>query len=134
MNITCFADFLTAATQQPQPQRLLFVFAAAELPDNPSKGQQMRFEAGQGGALAPVMCVDRLPAELPGFEALLAESQQMGKHWDIVFASGIAGKGGQAPSSQDADQPLNQMVEMIRQGHIERFLTFTRQGELVQLR
>lgn len=134
MNITCYADFITAARQQPQPQRLLFVFAAAELPENPSKGQRIRFEAGQGGALAPVMCVDKLPEELGDFAELVKESAQMGKHWDIAFASGMSGKGGKAPSSQDADQPLNQMVEMIRQGNISRFLAFTRDGELVQLR
>jgi len=134
VNITSYADFITAAGQQPQPQRLLFVFAAAELPENASKGQRLRFEAGQGGTLAPVMCVHKLPAELGAFADLVAESQQMGKPWDIAFASSLSGKGGKPPSSQDADQPLNQMVEMIRQGRLERFLAFNRAGELVQLR
>lgn len=132
MNISSYADFITAASQQPQPQRLLFVFAAAELPENASKGQKIHFEAGKGGALAPVMCVDKLPAELGDFADLVKESSQMGKHWDIAFASSLSGKAGAAPSSQDADQPLNQMVEMIRQGNLSRFLAFNRAGELVQ--
>lgn len=134
MNISSYTDFIAAAKQQPQPQRLLFVFTAAELPDNASKGQRIRFEAGQGGTLAPIMCVDKLPAELGDFAGLVAESQQMGKHWDVVFASSLSGKAGQVPSGQDADQPLNQMVEMIRQGRLERFLAFNRAGELLQFR
>ena len=34
LNISTFDDLLRAARQQPQPQRLLFVFAGAELPEN----------------------------------------------------------------------------------------------------
>jgi hypothetical protein len=34
MDITTFDDLLTAARAQPQPQRLLFVFAGIELPDD----------------------------------------------------------------------------------------------------
>jgi len=40
---SCFDDFLEAARQQPNPQRLLFVFAAAELPDKSTPEQQQRF-------------------------------------------------------------------------------------------
>ena len=32
LNIASFEDFLRAARQQPEPQRLLFVFTGAELP------------------------------------------------------------------------------------------------------
>ncbi len=55
--INSFSDFLLAARQQDQPQRLLFVFARAELPEQASQEERARFEAGQGGALAPLMCV-----------------------------------------------------------------------------
>ena len=33
MNIAGFEDLLRAAREQPEPQRLLFVFAGAELPE-----------------------------------------------------------------------------------------------------
>ena len=46
-----FRQLLQAAAAQPDPQRLLFVFAAAELPDDPTPAQRERFAAGEGGAL-----------------------------------------------------------------------------------
>lgn len=132
MDITSYTDFIDAARQQPEPQRLLFVFAAAELPENASVDQQAGFESGRGGALAPVMCVDKLPDELGSFTELVAESQQMGKHWDVVFAASLSGRGGVAPSSSEADQPFNTMIESIRQGNLARFLAFNREGALLQ--
>ena len=70
MDISSFDDLLQAARMQPEPQRLLFVFAAVELPDDATPAQRARFEAGQGGALVPLMCVDKTPQELASFEAL----------------------------------------------------------------
>ncbi len=61
MTISSFDDLLQAARAQPEPQRLLFVFAGVELPDDPTANQRQRFEAGQGGALVPLMCVDKRP-------------------------------------------------------------------------
>ncbi len=46
MNITCFDDLLQAARAQPTPQRLLFVFAQAELPADSTPAQRERFEQG----------------------------------------------------------------------------------------
>ncbi|MEW9900785.1 ribonucleotide reductase subunit alpha [Chitinivorax sp. PXF-14] len=132
MDITSYTDFIDAARQQPEPQRLLFVFAAAELPENANADQQAGFASGQGGSLAPVMCVDKLPGELGGFAELVAESQHMGKHWDVVFAASLSGKGGVAPDSAAADQPFNMMIESIRQGNLSRFLAFDRDGALLQ--
>ncbi|MEO8923737.1 MAG: ribonucleotide reductase subunit alpha, partial [Caldimonas sp.] len=40
MSISSFDDLLRAAREQPEPQRLLFVFAGAELPDDSSAVQQ----------------------------------------------------------------------------------------------
>jgi hypothetical protein len=64
MTISNFNDLLTAARQQSQPQRLLLVFAKAELPAGSTPEQRRRFLAGQGGALVPLMCVDKAPGEL----------------------------------------------------------------------
>ena len=133
MNIASFEDLLTAARQQPQPQRLLFVFAAAELPEGSSPEQVRRFQAGQGGALTPLMCVDKTPDEIASFDALVQESQQFGQAWTLVFVSSLSGRDGRAPSSQDADAPLQRMVAAIKAGTLGQFIPFNPQGEPVAL-
>ncbi|MGQ4877798.1 hypothetical protein ACOJCM_04400 [Billgrantia sp. LNSP4103-1] len=88
--ISRFADLLDEARRQPEPQRLLFVFTRAELPDNPSAEQRRRFEQGEGGVLTPVLCVDKTPDELSDMEALVAESQRTEIDWDIVFVGALS--------------------------------------------
>ena len=110
MDISSFDDLLQAARMQPEPQRLLFVFAAVELPDDATPAQRARLEAGQGGALVPLMCVDKTPQELPSFSALVEEARQFtapGHDWAMVFvaasahgpSSGHAGHGAQHQGS-----------------------------------
>jgi hypothetical protein len=133
MNIETFDDLLQAARSQPQPQRLLFVFAAVELPDDATPDQRARFERGQGGALVPQMCVDKTPEEMASFADLVAEAAQFGKPWGMVFAAALSGASGKAPSTSDADQPLERMVEAIKQGQLGNFIPFDFQGQAVQL-
>ncbi|MCB2020964.1 MAG: ribonucleotide reductase subunit alpha [Rhizobacter sp.] len=132
MNITHFNDLLQAARAQPEPQRLLFVFAGAELPADASAEQRRQFEAGEGGELAPLMCVDKSPDELAGFDALVAEAAQAGPPWAIVFTAALAGRAGVAPTSVDAEAPLQRMVEAIKEGRIDDLLPFDRQGDPVR--
>jgi hypothetical protein len=87
-----FQQLLDAAAAQPDPQRLLFVFAAAELPDGATPAQRERFLAGEGGALAPLMCVDKAPGDLADFGALLAESRRAGPPWQVAFAARHPGR------------------------------------------
>ncbi len=134
MSLESFSDLLNAARQQPQPQRLLFVFAGAELPDDASPEQRAAFAAGQGGALAPLMCADKVPDELAGFEALVSESEQFGQAWAIVFVAAMSGQGGVAPTSAQAEAPLQKMVEAIKAGQIGAYLPFNREGQAVNLR
>jgi hypothetical protein len=134
MSLDSFADLLHAARQQAQPQRLLFVFAGAELPDDATSDQRAAFAAGQGGALAPLMCADKTPDELPSFEALAAESAQFGQPWAIVFTAGLSGRGGVPPTSAQAEAPLQKMVEAIKAGKISAYLAFNREGQAVHLR
>ena len=129
MEISSFDDLLRAAREQPEPQRLLFVFANAVLPDDSTPEQRARFEAGEGGALAPLMCADKTPDELETFEALLEESKQFGQEWAIVFVASLPGRAGRAPTSKEADQPLERMVEAIKTGAFGSFLPFDRQGQ-----
>ena len=132
MNISSYTDFLDAANSQPQPQRLLFVFAEAELPPQHTESQKQRFQQRQGGVLTPVMCVDKLPAEVASFAGLVEESQRTGQRWDIVFAAALSGRAGVAPGNDAAELPLKKMIEAIQQGSIGGFLAFDRGGELVQ--
>ena len=129
MNISSFDDLLRAAREQPEPQRLLFVFADAALPDDSTPEQRARFQAGQGGALTPLMSVDKTPEELDTFAALVEESRQFGHDWAIVFVAGLSGRAGRAPTSEEADQSLQRMIEAIKTGAFGSFMPFDRQGQ-----
>ena len=133
MSISSFDDLLQAARQQAEPQRLLFVFASADLPDDSTPEQRERFLAGQGGALVPMMAVDKLPDELQTFADLVRESQQFDKAWRIVFAASMSGTGGLAPTSQAAEKPLQRMVQSIKAGTLGTFIPFDREGNPVML-
>lgn len=133
MNISSFDDLLRAARAQPDPQRLLFVFAQAVLPDDSTPEQRARFEAGEGGALAPLMSVDKAPEDLGTFSALVDESRQFGNDWAIVFVASLPGRSGRAPTSEEADQSLQRMIESIKAGAIGSFIPFDRNGDPVQL-
>lgn len=131
MNITNFDDLVRASRAQPEPQRLLFVFANAEMPEDCTPEQRANFEAGQGGALVPLMSVDKQPAELSTFAALAEESRQFAPAWDIVFVASLAGRDGRAPTSTEADQSLQRMIESIKAGAFGAYLPFDADGEPV---
>ena len=128
-NPTHFQQLLRAALAQPEPQRLLFVFAAAELPDDASAAQRERFAAGQGGTLVPLACVDKSPEELASWEALVAESRRASPPWQVVFIAGLAGQGDRAPTAQAIDSALKAMVESVRQGRFGGYLALNLGGE-----
>jgi hypothetical protein len=131
MDIATFTDLLAASKAQPEPQRLLLVFVAAELPADATEQERERHAEQQGGSLKPVLCVDKLPAELADFAGLLAESSRTGVVWDLFFVAGMAGRAGIAPNSDEAEQPLKMMVGAIEAGSISNFLAFDRTGQAV---
>jgi hypothetical protein len=133
MEISRFEDLLAAARAQAQPQRLLFVFAAVELPDDPTADQHAGFARGEGGALVPQMCVDKAPDELSSFADLIEEAKQFGKPWGIVFAAAMSGRAGAVPTSADADQPLELMIAAIQGGRFDGYIPFDPQGQAVQI-
>jgi hypothetical protein len=133
MNISTFDDLLQAANQQADAQRLLLVFAGATLPADADAAQRAAFEAGNGGELTPLMCVDKTPAELSSFAKLVQEAAQFGHDWVIVFVAGMSGQGRQAPSSEAAQAHLQDMVDAIKAGQLDRFIPFNRQGDAVRL-
>lgn len=131
--ITNYNDLLTEARAQPEPQRLLFVFCRAELPDDASEAEKAGFEQGEGGALTPVVCVDKATAEVEGFDTIVEESRQTGQDWDLVFVAAMSGRGGVEPTSEETRQPMTMMVEAIRLGHIGNYLPLNQKGDAVQL-
>lgn len=132
MSISSFDDLLRSARAQPEPQRLLFVFATAGVPDDATAQERTRFEAGQGGTLTPLMCVDKAPEDLDSFDTLLEESRQLDHAWDIVFVAALAGTDDARPTSLQAEEPLQRMVESIKSGSIGGFIPFNANGQPVQ--
>ncbi len=132
MNISCFDDLLTAAREQTEPQRLLFVFAGAELADDSTPEQRERFDAGEGGALVPMMSVDKSPDDIVDFQTLANESQQFDKPWVLVFVAALSGRNGAPALAADVDQALERMTEAIRTGSLSAFIPFDREGQTVQ--
>lgn len=128
MGIASFEDLLRAARLQPEPQRLLFVFTGAELPEECTPEQRARFHAGEGGALVPLMSVDKTPEALSSFAALAEETRQFGRNWSVVFVAALSGRNGRAPGSADAGRSLDRMIEAIKAGAAASFLPFDRQG------
>ena len=133
MNISSFDDLLQAARQQAEPQRLLFVFASADLPDDSTPAQRASFEAGQGGALVPVMCVDKAPNEVESFVDLVTQASEFGPRWTMVFVAAMSGVAGRAPTSEAAEKPLQRMVEGIKAGSLGSYIPFDIHGQPVVL-
>lgn len=128
IQLESFDDFLALAAQQPEPQRLLFVFTQRELPEGFTAEMKRRFDAGEGGHLAPVVCVDKAPQDISSFQQLNRESQDSVQHWDVLFVAALPGQNDQYPHDDDTHKALNNMVESVRQGSISNYLAFDGAG------
>ena len=104
---SAFDQLLRGAAAQPEPQRLLFAFATAELPQDATPAQPERYAAGGGGTLAPVICVDKGLDELTG-------------------------RNGQSPGAEQVDLALQTMVERVRGGMHESFLALDKPSDALQ--
>ncbi|WP_404375841.1 ribonucleotide reductase subunit alpha [Vreelandella aquamarina] len=129
MTIATFADLLQEARQQPKPQRLLFVFVRAELPDFPDAEQRRRFEQGEGGVLVPVVCVDKSTQELSNMEALVEESRRTGVEWDLMFTAAMD----DPQNDAEVERQLQRIMESLQMGNVTSLLAFNRQGEAVNI-
>lgn len=132
MTISSFDELLQASRQQNEPQRLLFVFATASLPDEATPAQRARFSAGEGGTLDPLMCVDKTPDEIVSFETLIEQAREFGQPWDVVFVAAMSGRDGSSPSAEQAEAPLQRMIESIKAGDIGGFIPFNTKGQPIQ--
>jgi hypothetical protein len=131
--ISSYSDLIAETHAQQDPQRLLFVFCRAELPDDASADEKAAFERGEGGALTPVICVDKTPEEASDFAALVEESRTTGQAWDVVFVAAMSGRGGIAPTTDETQQPMTMMVESIRLGNISNYLPLDPSGNAIAL-
>lgn len=84
--------------------------------------------------MTPLACLDKSPEDLGPFIELLNESRQFVPDSTIVFVAAISGKRGRAPRTEDAEGPLNKMVEMIKTGCTGSLIPFDAHGEPVALR
>ncbi len=134
MTISCFDDLLSAARQQHQPQRLLLVFANAELPTDCTDTQRQEFESGAGGALVPAVCVDKGANEVGHFEDLIRESKQFKVNWQILFASTMNELSDWQVTDLSVQAALQGMVESVKRGALANMIAFDRQGLAVALR
>ena len=133
VDISHFDDLLRAARGQPEPQRLLLVFASASLPTSATAEQRAGFDAGESGELAPLMCVDKDPGALADFAALVDEAASLGPAWALVFAAALSGAAGRPPSDSQVDTALERMVEDVKSGKLAGLIPFDRDGQAVQL-
>lgn len=127
--ISHFQELLRTAEAQAEPQRLLFVFAVAELPDDATPLQKAGFLSGGGGTLTPLMCVDKAPADLADFQNLVEESRRAGPPWQVVFAASLSGGAGAPPNDAQIEAALQSMVDAVQAGAADRFLVFGPTGD-----
>lgn len=133
MIVTGFQSLLETARRQPEPQRLLFVFVRAELPEGATAEEKRLFEDGCGGALTPVMYVDKRPGEIQSFPELVEESRHTGQSWDMVFVGCLGGQGDREASDEATDKALETMIKSIQGGVVAHLLAYRPDGGQVRL-
>lgn len=132
MNITSLDDLIQLAHGQPDPQRLLFVFTRIDAPAPDALPQQhTAYKEGRGGTLTPLACLDKTPEEVGTFQQLNAEAIQHVPDWSIVFVAALGGRAGQVPTTDEAEAPLNKMVEMIKTGRVDGLAPFDNKGDVL---
>jgi len=132
IKITDYESLLAVGKQQNDPQRFLFVFLQASLPDDHDEADKQRFHSGQGGELKAIMCVDKDLEELTDFADLVTESEQMGQDWSMVLIACLSGINGVHSTATEAEEPLKMMVQAVQNGgDLSRYLAFDKQGVLL---
>ncbi|MCK5925887.1 MAG: hypothetical protein KAG10_08350, partial [Methylococcales bacterium] len=80
-----------------------------------------------------IMCVDKNLSDLTDFSDLVIESKQMNQDWNMVLVACLSGHNDQFPTAEEAEEPLNRMVEAVQNGaDLSRYLAFDKLGDLLQ--
>lgn len=133
VDIVNYETLLMVSKEQKEPQRFLFVFLKSSLPKDHEGDEQQLFNAGQGGALQPLMCVDKPLDDLTNFADLVAESKNMEQDWQIVLVACLSGMAGIMPAATETELQLKMMVQRVENGgDLSRYLAFDRKGDLIQ--
>jgi hypothetical protein len=78
------------------------------------------------------MCVDKLPEELSTFASFSDEADDISPGWDFMLAVGLSGQNGVAPSGDDTEPFLNQMVSNLKDGQdLSQYVIFDREDNPV---
>jgi len=121
-----FNHLLTKTKEQPEPQRLLMLFANAQVEKSTNENMN--------GSITPVMCVDKLPEELNSFSDLIEEADGISKDWNFIFFASLAGDKGQAPTTEEADPYLNKMTNDVASGaDLSRYVVFDRNENPIEM-
>ena len=83
--------------------------------------------------MIPLMCADKSPQELDSFAALYKEATQFDQPWRMVFAGALSGTPGSPPAEKAVDIAFEVMVEDLKQGQLDRYIPFDREGLPVQI-
>jgi len=123
-----FQDLLDKVNEQTERQRLLFLFASAEVNRKTRKSKE------KSGTITPTMVVDKLPDELGDFESLVSEADSISKDWDFVFIAALGGSHDREPSSEEAEIYLNKMSNDVASGqNIHRYVVLDRNGSPIEI-
>lgn len=129
MEITDYNSLLTVARMQLEPQHFLFVFLKKSLPEDHESHEEFRFQAGLGGALTPVMTLNKPLNELSNFTDLVNESKTQNRQWDLVTIAVLSGQGSVMPSDKEALAQLEIMMKTVESGgDLSKYMTFDKHG------
>ena len=129
MEITDYDSLLAVARMQLEPQHFLFVFLKKSLPEDHKGDEEFRFTVGLGGALTPVMTLNKTLNELSNFEDLVKESKQQNREWDLVSVAVLSGQGSVMPSDKEALAQLEIMMKTVESGgDLSKYMTFDKSG------
>lgn len=126
--ISMFSDLLSMANEQPDPQRLLFLFASA------TETNKSRKQDDKKGTIEPTMVVDKLPEEVKDFSSLIKEADSINKKWDFVFIASLGGHMKKAPTPEDAEPYLDKMTNDVMTGkNLMGYVIFDRKENPIEL-
>lgn len=103
--MSAFSELLTMANYQPEPVKLLFLFAKPEYEQQDAEHSR--------AAMSAVMCVDKQPNELSDFQQFSAEADAINRDWQFIFITSILANS----DSAVLDRALKQMVSDVQTGH-----------------
>ena len=123
-----FKQLLDKTLEQPEKQRLLFLFAATE------QSRKSRKRDDGNGTITPTMVVDKLPEELNDFASLVAEADSINRDWDFMFIAGLSGDQQTPPTTEEAEPYLNNMTNDVVTGHnIHRYVVLDRKENPIEI-